>query len=455
MQLMNNNFSIIKGILILIIISLTHLASAQYYPDQYYETIGAEDMFNNAESVSNVTLSADLKSIVLEESENDGILVLEPVTLDQQFDRGLPSWNGKASKEINSSFKVEMRFKFADIWSKWVTVGFWDKNVWSSYGATSFSGGEVDIDYVKLDSYISTFQFRVQFRRPNAAAFSPELRQLAFFASDSEYPVDIPAIVADNPDEIFIDTDHIFQYSVDDEIGPSICSPTTTSMIIKSFGLEVDPFLFAERTYDPYWHLFGVWPRVVANASEYGLNGAVTRYRTWSDAAEVLKKDGRIAMSVGLPLYSGHLIMLAGFDANGNPIVHDPAKSNGYAYVFNKQSLSESWFNKGGISYTFYRGEDFTNIQEFALLENSLSIYPNPVTENAVVKFYLDKQQHVTLKIYDLNGRSIAELNNSFLDEGEHTIHLSVSELNLQQGFYIASLKTQTNYTLNQKIIIK
>ncbi len=125
-------------------------------------------------------------------------------------------------------------------------------------------------------------------------------------------------------------------------------------MILKSYSIEVDPYQFALDTHDPYYNMFGIWPRVVQNASEYGLDGAVTRYRAWSEARTVLANGGRIAMSVGLPLYSGHLLMLAGFTSDGRPIVHDPAKSNGYSYVYNKTSISQSWFNKGGIAYTFY-----------------------------------------------------------------------------------------------------
>ena len=48
-----------------------------------------------------------------------------------------------------------------------------------------------------------------------------------------------------------------------------------------------------------------VWPKAVQNAAEYNLNGEVSRYRTWSEAYEVLAAGGRIVMSVGFPLYQG------------------------------------------------------------------------------------------------------------------------------------------------------
>ena len=94
-------------------------------------------------------------------------------------------------------------------------------------------------------------------------------------------------------------------------------------MALFSYDIEVDPLEFARDTRDPYYGIFGIWPRVVQHASEYGLDGAVTRYRSWSEAREVLAANGRIVISVGPPLYAGHLMMLAGFTDEGNPIVQD------------------------------------------------------------------------------------------------------------------------------------
>ena len=165
-------------------------------------------------------------------------------------------------------------------------------------------------------------------------------------------------------------------------------------MILKSYDIDVDPRQFALDNYDTNFGMFGIWPRVVQNAAEYGLDGAVTRYRTWSEAREVLANGGRISMSVGPPLYAGHLMMLAGFTSDGRPIVHDPAKSNGYSYIFNKTSLSQSWFTKGGIAYTFYFPDSgAVNVEnsnqniiadDYQLLQN----YPNPFNPSYINFFF-------------------------------------------------------------------
>lgn len=450
---MRNSYAVFRFVFLFLLFSITKTSKADFYPDQYYVIHGADSILFYAESVNNLTLSSDGKSLILNENESNGFIVLNPVTFDHFFNRGLPSWNGSAPGSQSSSFNVEMRFFVNNNWSSWVTVGFWDKHVWSSYGETDFIGGYVDIDYVKLNTYINTFQFKVSFKRINSSYESPKLKQLSFTASDTKIPISIPEIVNDNPGEIFIPTDFICQYDVDDDIGGSICSPTTVSMIIRSFDIEVDPLRFAERNKDPYWGIFGVWPRVVTHASEYGLRGAVTRYRTWSEAAQVLQNGGRIAMSVGLPLYSGHLFMLAGFTEEGTPIVHDPAKSNGYSYIYNKQSLSESWFNKGGISYTFYLEDSTVNILDLNSQKIDLSIYPNPVSDNARFEFHLESKQNVSLKIYDINGRCISTLVNSTLEKGEHTINWTIADHELQTGFYVAHLNTE-KISVKEKILI-
>lgn len=445
--------------LIILLFAVPCNVFAQNYPDQQY-ILKIDSIFSNIETNDGIELSSDGKSIKLQDGVVNGYVILKSQFSQSPFNEGLPSWNGTAP-DNNSGFKVQMRFPYGASWSQWLTVGYWKSNIWSSYGSTSYGGGYIDYDYVKLNSYQSSWQFKIIMTRTSAAEPSPTLHALSFFVSDSRTTssVNITNIVNDNPAEIFIPTDFVYQYGVDPVIGGDICSPTTVSMILKSYSIDVDPYQFALDTRDPYFNMFGIWPRVVQNASEFGLAGAVTRYRTWSEAREVLANGGRIAMSVGQPLYSGHLFMLAGFTADGKPIVHDPAKSNGYSYVYNKTSISQSWFNKGGVSYTFYPAGSYPTsvenqlenyiVDEFTLYQN----YPNPFNPSTSISFTLPQSGQTKISVYDMLGREVAVLVNDYLVSGTHTTAFNGS--GLSSGVYVYRIESGKFVKAKQMVLLK
>ena len=449
----------IRNITVLLIVFSFNLL-AQNYPDQQY-ILKIDSIFANIETNDGIELSNDGKSLRLQDGVTEGYVILKPQFSQSPFNQGLPSWNGTAP-DNNSGFKVQMRFPYGATWSPWLTVGFWKSNIWSSYGLTSYGGGLVDIDYVKLNTYKNSWQFKIIITRTNAEQPSSTIHNLSFFVSDSRTTtsVNITNIVNDNPAELFIPTEFVCQYDVDPVIGGDICSPTSVSMILKSYSIVVDPYQFALDTQDPYHNIFGVWPRVVQNASEFGLDGAVTRYRTWSEAREVLANGGRISMSVGSPLYpNGHLIMLAGFTTDGRPIVHDPAKSNGYSYVFNKTSISQSWFNKGGISYTFYpvgsyptsveNSLEHISVDEFTLYQN----YPNPFNPNTTISFSLPQAEQVKISVYDMLGREVAVLVNDYLESGIHTTLFDGK--NLSSGVYVYRIEAGSFVKARRMVLLK
>jgi len=431
------DLSLVKGIRAIIIgLCFQSALLASSYRDQLYIIQGGDSLLSGAETIDGVEISADGKSIQLSDDKTSGYVILRPQQSVEPFNVGLPSWNGTAD-ETSPSFKILMRFPYQNGWSPWLTVGYWQKSYGSTYGTTSYtpadsiSGGWINIDTAELYAYQSQWQFKVEFRRTNTTDPSPTISKLSFFVSDTRRmdELDYTAILADKPQVIFVPTTFYYQFGLDSEIGGSICSPTSVSMILKSYGIPVEPVQFARDTYDPKWEMFGIWPRVVQNASEYGLDGVVTRYRNWSDAREVLTNGGRIAMSVGKPLYSGHLMMLAGFTENGDPIVHDPARTDGYQYVFNKDSLSHSWFDHGGVAYTFYLRD---SSQVASILKEPKSPvpeeptliwnYPNPFNAGTTISFHLLKFENVSMKIYNINGECVRELVHGPMDKGTHQI---------------------------------
>jgi hypothetical protein len=420
-------------IIVICVFAFYSLTLSQSYPDQFFSH-EKEDLISKIETMSGTIISTDGKQIILSDEVTNGSVIFKEDFSFYPFDRGLPSWNGHVPND-NSSFRVLMRF-YKDSWSPWLTVGYWKNNIWSSYGATNFSDGKIDYDYVVLNSFYNKWQFKIEMKRTNIIEPSPSVHKLSFSISDQRTTdnVSINDLAGDNPPEIFIPTDHFYQYSIDPEFGGDICSPTSVSMALRSYDIEVDPRQFAIDNYDHYWGIYGMWPRAVQNAAEYNLNGSVTRYRNWSDAYDVLAANGRIVMSVGPPLYTGHLMMLAGFDDEGNPLVHDPARSEGYGYKFNKRSLTESWFAKGGISYTFYL-EDTTNIVsvdniEGQLLVNdySFSVYPNPFNSQTNIVFQTSEKNFTEIIVYDIIGRKIESLHKDLLNSGIHKFKWNASK---------------------------
>jgi hypothetical protein len=148
-------------------------------------------------------------------------------------------------------------------------------------------------------------------------------------------------------------------------------------------------------------------------------------------------------MSVGPPLYTGHLIMLAGFTAAGDPIVHDPARSDGYAHVFNKSDLSHSWFEKGGVAYTFHnagagpafverQSQDDVSAAGFRLSQN----FPNPFNPTTVISYQLPVAGNVRLIVFDMLGRVVAVLENEKKAPGRYQVKLDGSGLASGVYFY-------------------
>ena len=90
-------------------------------------------------------------------------------------------------------------------------------------------------------------------------------------------------------------------------------------------------------------------------------------------------------------------------------------------------------------------GESFDEI--FGGLEDNvpgtaalMSVYPNPFNPMTTISFELTKAGNVSLKVYDISGRKVAQLMNEFCPSGSHEISFDAS--NLASGVYLAKIQT-------------
>ncbi|MCH8494435.1 MAG: T9SS type A sorting domain-containing protein [Balneolales bacterium] len=83
--------------------------------------------------------------------------------------------------------------------------------------------------------------------------------------------------------------------------------------------------------------------------------------------------------------------------------------------------------------------------REVTLAQN----YPNPFNPVTTIQFSLPTEEHVTLTVYDITGRQVAQVSDALYSAGHHSIGFDGSRL--ASGVYIYQLRTQ-NQTLTRKM---
>jgi hypothetical protein len=85
----------------------------------------------------------------------------------------------------------------------------------------------------------------------------------------------------------------------------------------------------------------------------------------------------------------------------------------------------------------------------FALHQN----YPNPFNPSTMIKFELDKEQFVSLSVYNTAGEEIAVLAHQQMQAGVHQVMFNAS--NLPSGLYLAKLRAGTHNNIIKMLLVK
>jgi hypothetical protein len=155
------------------------------------------------------------------------------------------------------------------------------------------------------------------------------------------------------------------------------CSPTSTSMVSAYWASVVgDPALDASvpeaaaGTYDAVFGGNGNWPFNVAYASSLGLSGEVGWFDSLDDLEPWIAAGVPVVLSAAweagdidgssIPSTDGHLLVLRGFDENGDALMNDPAGSDDahVALTYPRAQIEAAWLGgSGGITYLIWSGE--------------------------------------------------------------------------------------------------
>ncbi|MCZ7608796.1 MAG: T9SS type A sorting domain-containing protein [Ignavibacterium sp.] len=148
--------------------------------------------------------------------------------------------------------------------------------------------------------------------------------------------------------------------------------------------------------------------------------------------------DANEEILTGLPQANeGHIyykITSVGYPTE-NPLL--PPYESGYSNTADIRSLMPP-LEKQGINTTAKN--------DYNLLQN----YPNPFNPTTTITFNIPQSEKVTITVFDILGREVAELVNEQKETGTHTIKFDAS--NLTSGIYLYQIKAG-DYSATRKLI--
>ncbi len=126
--------------------------------------------------------------------------------------------------------------------------------------------------------------------------------------------------------------------------GGVLCSPTSLSMLMAYWADKTNqPNLdrgvpeVVREVFDPVWGGTGNWPFNLAHPGSFpGMAGLVARLSGVEEIHGLVKQGIPVATSVSYGLLKGkpspdpddgHLVVVVGFDANGDPVFNDPGRA--------------------------------------------------------------------------------------------------------------------------------
>jgi hypothetical protein len=154
----------------------------------------------------------------------------------------------------------------------------------------------------------------------------------------------------------------------------------------------------------------------------------------------VVTDDGRDVGDV-IQFVSG--LIIDGDDTN-DELAKDLAES-----VNNQQMIGVGIVPEGNILFKTGEGSNNIEVTTYELFDN----YPNPFNPSTKIVYQIPESGNVSLKIYDMLGKELKILVESYRDEGRYEINFDASALS--SGVYIYQMRINDFIDTKKMILMK
>lgn len=283
----------------------------------------------------------------------------------------IASW--QANTPEGTWVEVEVRGKVNGEWTKWYSMGVWHENE-EPFKRHSVRGqgddhGNVYTDTLILKSEASAIQARVNLFTTDRKK-TPVVRGIGLSLTKGK---DTPGLKPHTGVVKALDVPMRSQMVFPDG-GTVWCSPTSTSMVMAYWAEKLNkpewnqpvPAV-VEKVWDHVYNGAGNWPYNTAYAASQGFDAKVVRFHSLADIEKWIKAEVPVIVSIAwkkgeltnapLEQSNGHILVIRGFDEDGNVLANDPAAPTDEEvritydrYEFEKVFLNHS----NGTAYLIY-----------------------------------------------------------------------------------------------------
>jgi hypothetical protein len=280
------------------------------------------------------------------------------------FNEAIVSWN--VTPAAGAQVQVEARPGGSDRWYRMADWQLDDASLRTSLKAEKDAAAEVDTDTLVLKKPNREVQVRLRLRRIVDGP-TPQLRLVTVSVCDTKS--EKPSSAAKSPAwGKVIDVPQRAQGNY--PRGSVLCSPTSLSMVLWHYAnllqrpeLNNDVPVVEACVWDKEYDGAGNWPFNAAYAGSFpGITGYVSRFTGIGDLERWIEAGIPVICSVSLdillekdpPRPSGHLVVLVGFDAKGDPVFNDPARRDSVRRTYRRANFEKAWLRSHRTVYLVY-----------------------------------------------------------------------------------------------------
>jgi len=299
----------------------------------------------------------------------EGMLTSPILHSEFPFEALVLSWNGSFPEGTYLIYEVQVKGR-SPFWSPWHEVLRYGKHPVVKEGENKESwAAKVDSDQLKMKVSGREFRYRIKLFSESPEK-TPSIRMICASYANYSKKKDQERLLYPSNTENTLKPEWIRDLEVpfrsqlveNKDISWRACHPTSLAMALHYHGTELPTAEVAKGVWDPHNGIYGNWVYNAAYAGELGYQSYVRYCSSFDPIKEEIAKGNPVIISIKFgkgelensPMNStgGHIILVRGFNENGDPICNDPGtrnESTGHV-VYKKEELEKAWITHSGAA---------------------------------------------------------------------------------------------------------